>query len=244
MTDCIPSARQESAHGSAYRCFHERRYRFLAEVVANSLPAKSARMLVVGPSFEVPLLRDRFPDAIVDTLGIFDPGFAPRPGETHVEFDLNSTVEQAQWPSLEAYDVVIAAEVIEHLYVPPAVVFPFLASCLVSSGRLVIQTPNAVALSKRIKMLVGRQPYMLLGPPPDPGHVREYTLSELGRAGAAAGLRVERQWARNYFGYSGVAGWAYNRVCDLLPRGLRNGITIVFVREISPRALRRSSRLR
>ena len=229
MTAEHPSRREGTPEGDEYRAFHDRRYRFLVETVAGLVSVPDGRILVVGPSFETALMRERFAQATVDTLGISDAGFSPRAGEKHVTFDLNETHDPNRWPSLEPYDVVVAAEVIEHLYLPPAVVFRFFASCLSTRGRLVIQTPNGVALSKRLKMLVGRQPYGPLVPPtPDPGHVREYTITELEDAGAAAGLTVEQCWARNYFGYAGVIGSTYNRVCDLLPRGLRNGLTLVF----------------
>jgi Methyltransferase domain len=222
------SLREGTYEGAAYRSFHARRYRFLVEVVGTMLRVPRARILVVGPSFETALLRNRFPEATVDTLGIFESGFSPRVGERHIDFDLNDAEEPARWPSVEPYAVVVAAEVIEHLYLPPSVVFPFFASCLSPSGRLVIQTPNGVALAKRLRMLAGRQPYMPLRPPrPDPGHIREYTLVELAKAGEEAGLRLERRWLRNYFQYPGATGWAYNRLCDLLPGGLRNGITLV-----------------
>lgn len=187
-------------------------------------------------------MRERFPDATVDTLGISDAGFSPRAGEKHVGFDLNETHEPQRWPTLEPYSVIVAAEVIEHLYMPPTVVFPFFASCLSTRGRLVVQTPNAVALSKRLKMLLGRHPYMSLLPPqPDPGHVREYTVSELEAAGAASGLGIERCWVRNYFGYSGATGRIYNGVCNVLPRGLRNGITLIFTPQADSSAAKTSA---
>jgi hypothetical protein len=230
MTSDPAWLREGTSEGRDYRAFHERRYRFLIETVAQLIRPGPARLLVVGPSFETALLRNEFADATIDTLGIYESGFTPRAGERHVHFDLNETEEPSRWPALEPYDVVIAAEVIEHLYMPPRVVLPFFASCLLPRGRLVLQTPNAVAMSKRLRMLAGRQPYMPLQPPrPDPGHVREYTVRELEDAAAVAGLRVERCWLRNYFAYRGLAGRAYNRVCDLLPHGLRNGITLILV---------------
>jgi hypothetical protein len=220
--------REDSPEGRAYRAFHERRYEFLVAIVRDLGPGS---VLVVGPSFETALLRERLAGATVDTLGIYDSGFSPREGERHIEFDLNDSVEPDRWPSPEPYDVVVAAEIVEHLYLPPSAVFPFFAACLSETGRLVVQTPNAVALAKRLRILTGRHPYMQLRPPrPDPGHVREYTFAELEAAGAGAGLRVERAWVKNYFGYAGLAGRVYNRACDVLPRGLRNAITIVFAR--------------
>lgn len=228
MTSEPASLREGTAEGHEYRVFHERRYRFLVEIVAGIVRVAQPGILVVGPSFETALLRTGFPHATVDTLGIYDSGFSPRAGETHIDFDLNETPDPECWPSVEPCDVVVAAEVIEHLYIPPSLVFPFFAQALSPTGRLVVQTPNGVALSRRIRMLAGRQPYMPLKPPrPDPGHIREYTRSELVSAGREAGLGVEASYLRNYFNYPGRVGWAYNRACDLLPRGLRNGITLV-----------------
>lgn len=220
--------RPDSTEGREYAAFHAKRYAFLVETVAG-LPGRPNRILNVGPSFETAMLRESFSEAIVDTLGLFDSGFSPRAGEKHIEFDLNDSLDRTRWPNVDRYDVVVAAEVIEHLYVPAAPLFHFLRSCLTPDGRLLVQTPNAVALAKRARMLAGRNPSMPLRPPrPDPGHVHEYTLRELETAATGAGMCIERAWFQNYFSYAGFAGRVYNLACELMPRTLRNGITVVF----------------
>lgn len=183
---------------------------------------------MVGPSFEAAMIREQFSAAVIDTLGIFESGFSPRSGERHFDYDLNETTDAGSWPAIGPYDVIVAAEIIEHLYVPPQSVFPFFASRLATGGKVIVQTPNAVALVKRLRMLAGRHPYMQLRPPrPDPGHVREYTFEELSRAALASNLVIEQAFARNYFGYAGGSGKAYNALCSILSRGLRNGLTFV-----------------
>jgi hypothetical protein len=94
--------REGTPEGRADRAFHERRYRFLLETVAGLVPERNARTLVVGPSFETALLRERFPHTTIDTPGISDAGFgfAPRSGEQHIDFDLNQTVKPGEWPAL------------------------------------------------------------------------------------------------------------------------------------------------
>src|SRR5437773_221217 len=81
----------------------------------------------------------------------------------------------------------------------------FVGSLARSGGHVIVQTPNAAALHKRLELLVGRNPY---GPVSDsrtnPLHFREYTIPELLQAGTEAGI-VPREWAaRNYFAAEGA----------------------------------------
>jgi hypothetical protein len=200
---------------------HKRRYALLLDLVEGLAPA---RILVVGPSFESALLRERLPDATVDTLGWFDHRFPLREGERHVELDLND----GEYPELGAHDVVVCCEVIEHLHVPAARVFRFLATALAPDGHLVLQTPNATALPKRIRMLLGRNPYEpIRDEPGNPGHFHEYTVSELRAAVEEAGLEVERLLTANYFDHGSWKNRAYRAVGRVLPATLREGTTVV-----------------
>src|SRR5215211_5014051 len=131
-----------------YRRTHERRYELLLELVRGLSPA---RILVVGPSHESALLRAVAP---VDTFGWGDDRFPRVEGEGHYEHDLNDPA----YPELGRYDVVVCAEVVEHLHVSAESVLRALGAALVPAGRLVLQTPNATSLPKRLRMLVGRNP--------------------------------------------------------------------------------------
>jgi hypothetical protein len=210
-----------NADEQVYLRTHSRRYALLLDLVEGIAPQ---RVLVVGPSFESALLRERLPDTTVDTLGWLDHRFPLREAEYHIEFDLNS----GEYPELEAHDVVVCCEVIEHLHVPAARVLRFLATALAPDGRLVLQTPNATALPKRLRMLLGRNPYEpIRDEPGNPGHFHEYTVPELRTAVEDAGLEVERLLTANYFDHGSRKNSAYRAVERVLPPTLREGITVV-----------------
>jgi SAM-dependent methyltransferase len=197
-----------------YLAYHRRRYAVLRRV---ALELGGDRVLNVGPMFETRMLRDA--GRHVDTLGFAHPLFPPRAGERHIEVDLNA-------PAIEgdgSYDLVVAAEVVEHLHTSPVIVLRWLAEWLRPGGALLLQTPNAVALHKRVRMLRGRNPIEPIRlDPANPGHFHEYTLGELREAAAEAGLIVGGWSAANYFGTSR----AYAALGRVLPPGLRHGITL------------------
>ena len=207
-----------------YLATHMRRYELLLDAVARSSPR---RLLDVGPSYEVELFRDRFPGVHVDNLGFHDDRFPLREGEIHTELDLNSAADQGRWPALEPYDVIVCAEVLEHLYISPVHLLRLVRSILVPDGRVIVQTPNAAALSRRFWLLAGRNPFELLREDlHQAGHFREYTLDELAHLAEQAGFVVADAARQNYF----LTGSRKNRLLVaagfLLPSSLRQGITI------------------
>jgi SAM-dependent methyltransferase len=204
-----------------YLDYHARRYATLRALAADLLAGRAEpRILNVGPMFETRLLRES--GATVDTLGFPHPLFPPRDHERHLAADLNETSE----PGDGSYDLVVMAEVIEHLHASPVTVLGNLATWLRPGGAMLIQTPNAVALHKRLRMLAGRNPLEpIRGDPGNPGHFHEYTLGELRDAAGRAGLTVAGWRTENYFGASRAAR-AYAALGRVLPPGLRHGITI------------------
>jgi len=210
-----------------YLSYHTRRYELLLRLVLRLLAGNDApRILNVGPMFETALLRDRVPAATVDTMGFASPLFPPGPDERHIELDLNGAGDSAAPDGDGSYDAIVMAEVIEHLHTAPAIVLRYLAGWLRPGGSLVLQTPNAVALHKRLRMLAGRNPIEPIRESSDnPGHFHEYTLGELQAAVEGAGLVVEGWDAANYFGTTPAAR-AYAAAGRLLPASLRHGITI------------------
>ena len=201
-----------------YRRTHERRYALLLELVRELSPG---RILVVGPSHESELLRQVAP---VDTLGWHDHRFPRLEGEQHHEHDLNDPA----YPELGSYDAVVCAEVVEHLHVPAESVLGTLGSALTPGGHLVLQTPNATSLPKRLRMLVGRNPYEpIRDQARNPGHFHEYSLRELRQAVEAAGLDVERIVTANYFDHASPQNRLFRAVDRALPPTLREGITVL-----------------
>jgi hypothetical protein len=209
---------------------HHRRYHLLmAQVAALISTAAPVRILDIGPRFEVDLMHRLLPSATIDTLGLNAGLYPPREGEHNHIFDLSRTDFVAERPDIGPYDLIVMAEVFEHISMPPSIFMPWLASLLAPRASLIVQTPNAVALPKRLRMAVGRHPFwQLTADRAYPGHYREYTITELKAAGRQAGLEVASVWTANYFDSAKLSNRIYGRLERLVPPGLRAGITIVF----------------
>ena len=221
--DIAPDSRE-------YLRFHARRFSYLVDAVTAAAVryGASCRILDVGPAFQTALIRDALPQAVVNTLGYDDARFPHRPGEEHFNLDLNDTQypDRCPTPSVE-HDIIVMAEVVEHLYTAPHLVLRYLAGWLRPGGLLLLQTPNAVSLGKRLAILRGRNPFeMIRDQRMNPGHFREYTVDELREVGRQAGFETERVECRSYFGIPTLR----TRFCDLLcaaaPGEQREGITI------------------
>jgi trans-aconitate methyltransferase len=219
-----------------YLRFHAPRFAYLLDLLAGYVTPAS-RVLDIGMSRLTGTIHERF-GAAVDALGFDADG--PIPSGHYYQFDLNDCQRRDSYrDDLPGYDVIVFAEVIEHLYTAPSLVLRFLAEHLNPGGVLIVQTPNGVTLPRRVKMLLGRNPYELIREDAtNPGHFREYTASELKTYLAVAGLDCERVEHRSYFDYrychhgerrpgdrfnGAVKNWFY----PLLPPTWRPGLTVV-----------------
>jgi SAM-dependent methyltransferase len=209
-----------------YLHFHANRYAFLLKKVDAIAPA---RILDIGPSFQTSLMRDIYPDTAVDSLGFDDTRFPRREGDRHIDFDLNDAVDVHRWPKPdELYDLVVMAEVLEHVYTAARPVLSCVGSLLRPGGKLIIQTPNAVNLGRRLSTLRGRNPFgMIREEKMNPGHFCEFTVGELRQAAQSADLTVEGASLTNYFGSRGFRKSVYEVLCSALPGDLRDGITLI-----------------
>jgi hypothetical protein len=220
------------AEALAYLDYHMARYaRLLAQVAAVARRAATPdglTLLDVGPNLQTALLRTAFEGAVVDTLGFSHPAVPPREHERHIEFDLNDSPLTDRHPRPDhRYDVIVVAEVVEHLYTPLCAVLGLLGQWLRPVGFVVIQTPNGAALHKRLALLAGRNPI----PPPrlsreNPGHFHEYTLSELREQVSLAGLELDSLSAESPYGAAGVVARLYRGLGHVLPSTLRHGVTL------------------
>ncbi len=209
-----------------YLRFHHRRYQFLLQTVQRVEKGQSSceRILDIGLSHQTLLFQQSFPQAAVDTVGYFDHRFTGQMRGQHINFDLNHAADAAAWPVLEPYDIVVMAEVIEHLHIAPSQVLACVASWLRPGGSLVLQTPNPISLGKRLGILIGRSPFEIIREDPtNPGHFCEYTVNDLKRLARQAKLDLTGLWLQNYFG---PTNFLYNLACALLPGQLHDGITI------------------
>lgn len=193
------------------------------------LPA--ARVADLGAGLQTELVASAYPEARVTSVGFRD--HAQRAYDEHLEFDLNAAYDRAAWPTVEEpFDLVLFCEVIEHLYTTPIAVLSWIRSVTRTGGHLVIQTPNAQAVTRRIRSVMGKPLYGRITnfgePGMNPGHFREYTPDELRAMGRASGFVVEHLELANYIHHQGRRGRAMMRAYDLMPPGLRQGASVVY----------------
>ncbi|WGL53690.1 class I SAM-dependent methyltransferase [Nocardioides sp. BP30] len=87
------------------------------------------------------------------------------------------TVEEARDQIDRAFDVIVAADVIEHM-ADPGAALDHLRSILAPGGRLVLSVPNIAFLSVRLGLLAGSFTYQDRGPL-DRTHLRFFTRSTI-----------------------------------------------------------------
>lgn len=199
--DSLPPEQQR------YLQTHEPRFERVVETIKKLRPDGEYRILAVGPSFLTKILRDEFHKSSVYTLGTVgknrDGSHLPKSiliPEFHMEYNLNCTSKKETWLSPEPFDLIIFSEVIEHLYTAPEYVMRFLRSILKTGGILILQTPNAAALFKRLTLLRGKNPYERIRlNNQNPGHFREYTSAELKQLASDAGFTIREVSIENYF---------------------------------------------
>lgn len=210
---------------------HIVRYIFLLQTVDKLLNStkKPVKILDIGPSFQTEILRYSLPNSMrIDSLGFNDSRFKKRPTDKHFQFDLNNAQNPKAWIKLRGYDIIIMAELIEHLYTSPKLVLDLVKSFLKKGGKLIIQTPNAVSLNRRLKMILGRNPYdMIRETNLNPGHFREYTQKELVSISLDLGFKIKQITLSNYFRHRGILGKLYNFICWYLPNNFKDGITLI-----------------
>jgi len=234
----------DDAAPARYRRFHATRYAVLLDTVTArvaSLPdpaREHPRILDIGPGYQTPLLRERFSRGITNTVGFPHKVAAPTGRERHFSLDLNECGERRRWPSLPRHHIVTMAEVIEHLTVSPVAVLQWIEELLEPGGWLILQTPNSLALHRRLRMLGGRSPTGPVpgtaGAPGTRGHFREHSISDLVAIGEAAGFAYHAHEVRNHFRRDSFVASAYDRVTSLLPPSFRQGITISYMKRPGP----------
>lgn len=219
-----------------YLKYHTPRYDMLLDLLHNYYTGDK-NILDIGRS-PFTEIASRSLGTQIDTLG-FE---ADKKTETgfNYQFDLNNSQNSENWRSdIPQYDIIVFSEVIEHLYTSPELVLKFLKSLLKAGGIIIMQTPNAVALHKRIKMMFGKNPYHLISKnTSNPAHFREYTADELAEYCHQAGFNIEKMSIENYFDYryrNHADGHTtktefyrlLNILYNILPSSLRTGLCFV-----------------
>ena len=225
---------------NGYVAFHAKRYPTLISVLSSYFTSSKLEVLDIGYSQLSGLLNDTF-GVTVDSLGL-EPDHRIGTG-TYYHFDLDDVQHPISWrKDLPKYDVVVAAEVMEHLHTSSTWVLGFLRTLMKQFGVLVLQTPNAVVLHKRLVMLAGRNSFELIREDAtNPRHFREYTLKEIKSYAKIVGLIIDKAFFANYFDYRYLAhgrrgrlGLVFlNLVYDIVPPTLKPGITVVLKQSLS-----------
>lgn len=220
-----------------YLAFHRPRFEFLLGLVKEQIRGP-CRILDIGPSAFTTMLRASL-RLRIDSLGL-EPEHSSPDGD-HYQLNLNDTQDRDRCRrDLGPYDLVVFAEVIEHLFTAPELVLSYVRVLLAARGTLIIQTPNAASLRKRVKLAIGKNPFERIRmDTSNPGHFREYTAKELLDILAKAGFATRRIWRQFYFDArfahhergdeqpAALYGSAMNVVNRLLPPFLREGLTIL-----------------
>lgn len=213
-----------------YWILHRSRFRWLAEFSRDSLSgSENPRILDIGNSFQTVLLKKVLPYSQMDTMGFFDHRFPAGDNSSHLEMDLNDAYYPEKWPVVprNGYDLILFAEVLEHLYTSPEQVLNCLKSLLNVGGKILVQTPNAAALKKRIKLFFGNNPYELIrSDRGNPGHFRELTVQDLRRYAKLCGLEVRGVWLDSYLVDGKKMDRFLDRMSRYLPSKFKGGISI------------------
>ncbi|WNZ56225.1 methyltransferase domain-containing protein [Microbulbifer sp. MKSA007] len=188
----------EKRANSGYFKYHFPRFEILFDTVSH-YHKDGFRILDIGRSGFTEALKSKFQN--VDTLG-FERENANSTSR-HFNFNLNDCRDRSLWRTdIPKYDIIIFSEVIEHLCTSPSQVLSFLKTRLNKGGVIIIQTPNAVALHKRLQVIFGRNPYELIRENYNrPGHIREYTKKELSSYLVGAGFNLLKFRYENHFDY-------------------------------------------
>lgn len=224
-----------------YLKIHSKRYAFLlnkVSILRKSFSDKYVSILDIGPSYLTEQLQKTLKNDTVYFMGYTHPESRGGQLPESVSLDPNRFIHcdlngiQKTKPSVpeKPFSIIVFAEVIEHLYISPAIVLRYLGSILAPGGLIVLQTPNAVNLYNRLKMITGNNPFeMIRENSQNPGHYREYTKKELFSLAEECGFSVVDFIRSNYFGMDKVdiKLLLYKMLQSISGPSMKDGITIV-----------------
>lgn len=222
----------------SYLFTHAKRFAYMLNEIIKikeCMGKHAVTVLDIGPSFFTELYKVEFPDDNLYTLGLSSQesrgGHFPLEiiydEDKHFNYNLNDSQYSCDLPEgMPRFDLVIMAEVIEHLYTSPEIVLDCLKSLVKPNGYMVIQTPNAASLSKRMKLMFkGENPYELIRvDSSNSGHFREYTKKELLKIFKNISFDIHKIDITNYIAFDSTKGSMQKKIRSLLFPGLRRYI--------------------
>ncbi len=228
-----------------YLNIHAKRYAFILNQISkirDTIKDKKINILDIGPSFLTELMQNQFQNDNIYSLGYSHPesrgGQLPKGVSINhklfIPFDLNDSQDKSKWIKVPSCNIVVLAEVIEHVYTSPALILEFIKSFLDDKGKLIIQTPNAMTLYNRLTVLRGRNFIeMIRENNQNPGHFREYTKDELYSLAENSNYKVVDFIYSNYFSDVNLTLKLkiYRRIQNLLKDSFKDGMTIVLKKD-------------
>lgn len=188
-----------------YLAVHNHRFMYSLEICKKLISSPESRILDIGRSHFTTLLAEYYEDVTSLGFSLDIDGGGHREKEQnenldHIIFDLSDSKDFEKWPEVEnKFDLIVYAETIEHIYIAPEFTLLMLHSLLSEGGKLLITTPNAVAFHKRVRLMLGMNPYEKLRFfDQNPGHYREYTMPELRQMCETSGFKVNKTIFKNF----------------------------------------------
>jgi SAM-dependent methyltransferase len=177
---------------SYYKLSRERYYLTLGYLADLDLPEPAKLLDVGGGQFAI-LASKLFGDHA--TVGDIGDAFRAPADAAGVTFTVCNLLDDDPPSFKAAFDVIVLAEVIEHLPVPPYLILRKIRSWLKPGGALLLTTPNLFRLRNIVRMIRGRDPFdtfMLPREGVSLGHQTEYSAQHLGWHIREAGFTLER----------------------------------------------------
>jgi len=237
------SKREVDPQSMSYLHTHAKRYAYLLAEIKRVRDKKNhstdpITTFDIGPSFFTELYQMKFPEDNLYTLGLNAPenrgGHFPQSitydEKAHFYYNLNDSQYPERWLNgLPKCDIIIMAEVIEHLYTAPEIILNYVKGLLKPNGYLFLQTPNAAELTKRTKMMFqGKNPYQMIREEADnPGHFREYTKKELLNIAKKSNFKVDTIVMTNYFLYDSSKSAVYKLIRSISLKNFRRYIFMI-----------------
>jgi ubiquinone/menaquinone biosynthesis C-methylase UbiE len=142
-----------------YQRFHHSRYQQLLELLARHAPERQERCLDVGGGGDIAEMVTEIKAKYADEFHTVDLATdIDRLRKKGIQAQISNVDVQALPYEDGYFDIVIFASVLEHLYNPTHTIAE-IARVMRGGGILIVETPNAVAIGRRLDALWGENPF-------------------------------------------------------------------------------------
>ena len=144
----------EFFEGQSYYKTFKGRYKSTVEVICKHVPEGKIRILEVGGGMIGLILQELYGDEVtVADLSAHPSETITKHGASHMECDLL----RDRWDGAPGFDLVLLAEVVEHLPLPLYDALERLSHSIVPGGSICITTPNMHRIRNVIHLLLGKE---------------------------------------------------------------------------------------